>query len=279
MTEGAEGPPEGAEVPAAPSDPDSSRELYERDALALAPVFGVLLAQDDLLVINKPQDVRLDGDHPITVERYVASAHPQYAAPGLKLRFIHQLDYATSGILCLGFTRKATGRLSRCFEDRTTKKYYLAVVYGAPALNQEHRLEWALADDPTDERKFRMCVGTAANPGRASATVATVLAVGHYRGQQVSKVLLQPLTGRRHQLRVHCREWGHPIVGDCTYARDDPHIPRMMLHAWRLRLPLPIPGALPDATGGSWFVTPDPFTEILATDATALLPPDALSAV
>jgi len=132
-------------------------------------------------------------------------------------------------------------------------------------------------------------------------------------------VLLQPLTGRRHQLRVHCREWGHPIVGDCTYphrpsaltlaptaaaaaaaegshthrvgfhrtrrggpiasfppalqrgprvapwqlpqgvagpprggarAQDDPHIPRMMLHAWRLRLPLPIPGALPDATGG-----------------------------
>jgi hypothetical protein len=62
-----------------------------------------------------------------------------------------------------------------------------------------------------------------------------VLAYGRMAGVDVTKVLFRPITGRRHQLRLHARHIGHPIMGDVTYG--SPHaIPRMMLHAWRLCL-------------------------------------------
>lgn len=65
--------------------------------------------------------------------------------------------------------------------------------------------------------------------------------------QPVTKLLLQPITGRRHQLRVHLRACGYAIVGDVTYAKTDHDKPRMMLHAWRLQLQYPIKKP---ATGG-----------------------------
>lgn len=90
------------------------------------------------------------------------------------------------------------------------------------------------------------------NAGRNAQTVVQVLERGYYKGQPVTKVLLHPRTGRRHQLRIHCLCLGHPIVGDYTYnilhrhcvdqedalARPDSEslaADRMMLHAYSLR--------------------------------------------
>uniref|UniRef100_A0A8C7N4B9 RNA pseudouridine synthase domain containing 1 n=2 Tax=Oncorhynchus kisutch TaxID=8019 RepID=A0A8C7N4B9_ONCKI len=78
----------------------------------------------------------------------------------------------------------------------------------------------------------------------------TVLEYGDYDGDPVTKVVLQPLTGRTHQLRVHCEAVGHPIVGDHTYSLGEDSAPyRMMLHAHLLHLPLeplPLQAAAPD---------------------------------
>jgi 23S rRNA-/tRNA-specific pseudouridylate synthase len=74
--------------------------------------------------------------------------------------------------------------------------------------------------------------GTAAGAGGTGAAAAPAAA----GPQPVTKVLLMPVTGRRHQLRVHMAALGHPIVGDCTYLPADDDKPRMMLHAWRLQL-------------------------------------------
>ncbi|PNJ02263.1 RPUSD1 isoform 1 [Pongo abelii] len=77
------------------------------------------------------------------------------------------------------------------------------------------------------------------NP-KPSLTELVVLEHGLYAGDPVSKVLLKPLTGRTHQLRVHCSALGHPVVGDLTYGeasgREDRPF-RMMLHAFYLRIP------------------------------------------
>ena len=87
---------------------------------------------------------------------------------------------------------------------------------------------------------FRCEAGHEGNPGKASETRVRVLQQGHHLGRPVTKVLLLPYTGRRHQLRVHCRAMGHPIVGDCTYglpcAKEEE---RMMLHAYKLSIPVP----------------------------------------
>ncbi len=82
-----------------------------------------------------------------------------------------------------------------------------------------------------------MTVGNETNPGRQSFTDMTVLKHGvDSDGVKVTLVKLRPLTGRRHQLRVHMKQFGHPIVGDQTYGNDAKV--RLMLHAWRLALPL-----------------------------------------
>ena len=71
--------------------------------------------------------------------------------------------------------------------------------------------------------------------GRSCETRVEIIQYGEYLNKKVTKVLLKPITGRRHQLRVHMRALGHPIVGDASYNSEyDPQSPRMMLHAQKL---------------------------------------------
>lgn len=268
----------------------------------------VLFRNHELLVINKPFDVAMDGDRPdLTVEKWVHATQQDYLAEPLhsgnlvttgngnrgvaqkSLKFVHQLDYATSGVLCLAFSRDMAARLAHCFQMRYTKKWYLAVVHGhvdatlcthplfAPevpvgpgAAAGAALIEGAIGDDATDPEGFRMCVDK--EKGRSAKTMVQVLHRGFLAGHPdvpVTKVLLQPETGRRHQLRVHLLSIGHPIVGDATYCPllgynsdyqsrregekpntavkatgSDAEVvttaeglppPRMCLHAWRIK--------------------------------------------
>jgi len=69
---------------------------------------------------------------------------------------------------------------------------------------------------------------------RSAQSRITVLERGTYRNEPATKVLLRPMTGRRHQLRVHCEYLGHPIIGDYTYSnKKDVDPPRMFLHSYR----------------------------------------------
>jgi len=104
-----------------------------------------------------------------------------------------------------------------------------------------------------------MEIGTLENPGKPAKTLCWPVARGFFLGKEVTKVLLEPSTGRKHQLRVHLASQGFPIVGDVTYGTDWNGPPsscptRMMLHAWRLQLPL-----LPPCD--QLFEAPDPFVE------------------
>lgn len=84
---------------------------------------------------------------------------------------------------------------------------------------------------------FRMQVGTETNTtAKQSTTIAFVLGHAMYKGEPVTKVLLRPLNGRRHQLRLHLAHHGFPIAGDVTYGSQEDEAPRMMLHAWRIWL-------------------------------------------
>ena len=97
-----------------------------------------------------------------------------------------------------------------------------------------------MGEDASDARGFRMALEGDAGCTRPlpAKTELFVVERGHYRGRPVSKLLLCPVSGRRHQLRLHCRAAGHGVVGDVAYTGDSSS-PRMMLHAWMLRLPLP----------------------------------------
>jgi hypothetical protein len=109
--------------------------------------------------------------------------------------------------------------------------------------------------DPTDPLGFRMAIDGA--PGKHAGHAHTEMAVVS-RGQlpdgrPVTKLILRPSTGRRHQLRLHCVCLGHPIVGDLAYT-GDACSPRLMLHAWVLRMPFGPP------VGTITVETSDPFS-------------------
>ena len=163
---------------------------------------------------------------------------------------VHRLDMATSGLMLFARGAEAQRRLSRAFAQREVHKRYIAVVHGhidlAPGEVREIDLPLA-ADWPNRPRQQ---VDHA--HGKPSLTHLRVLAfdpAGH-----TTRVALEPVTGRAHQLRVHLQAIGHPIVGDALYAPPNPAADalaaprRMLLHATRLVFPHPVAGTLTEVT-------------------------------
>ncbi|XP_043956715.1 RNA pseudouridylate synthase domain-containing protein 1 [Gambusia affinis] len=205
----------------------------------------VLYQSDDYIVVDKHWDIRIDSKmwyEKQTVQMQLQHHFPHLADPSTYygFRFCHQLDFSTSGALCVALNKAAAGRAYRCFKDRTVTKAYLSLLRGWVE-NETQTLDFAIGKNSIEGKTHMMCIeGTEGceNP-KPSQTQLIVLEYGVYDGDPVTKVLLQPLTGRTHQLRVHCSEIGHPIVGDFTYslgADDSPY--RMMLHAYLLQIPL-----------------------------------------
>ena len=114
-------------------------ELPEEDfcrmcAIAARECKVVLSMDNDYLFANKPADCRLDGKFPgvVTLERMCQSVlgEQKERMNGVKVRFCHQLDYATSGVLCVARSRKAAADACKLFADRKTTKEYLAILDG-----------------------------------------------------------------------------------------------------------------------------------------------------
>jgi tRNA pseudouridine32 synthase/23S rRNA pseudouridine746 synthase len=141
----------------------------------------------------------------------------------------HRLDRDTSGCLVLGRHRKALASLGKLFKQGKIGKTYWAVVEGGPA-EDEGRIEIALAKRD-DTRGWWM----KADP-KGLPSVSTWQAIG--RGGGLTWLALSPLTGRTHQLRVHCAEMGWPIVGDDIYGKSPRGGPVQHLHAREVVVPL-----------------------------------------
>lgn len=150
---------------------------------------------------------------------------------------VHRLDMATSGLLLLARGTAMQRSLSMEFEARHVHKRYLAVVRGLLAPNVEPWGEIALpllADWPNRPRQ-KVCL----EHGKPSLTRYRVLS--HDAQSGTSRVELEPVTGRTHQLRVHLMSIGHPIVGDALYdseadSQAQDLAPRLLLHATELAL-------------------------------------------
>ena len=189
---------------------------------------------------------------------------PECLTPKGTLRLVHQLDYATSGLICIAKTKWGAAAASKAFEKRLAKKTYLALVDGRLEPDAPHfdamacvskRSTTSLEDcllggvelevsawlAPAPDG-FSVCTAEPGDVGAQSAqTFVAVLRHSRLRGRDVSLLRLRPVTGRRHQLRVHLQLLGFPIAGDFTYGTlPDPALEplRMMLHAWRLQLQL-----------------------------------------
>jgi 23S rRNA pseudouridine1911/1915/1917 synthase len=145
---------------------------------------------------------------------------------------VHRLDKDTSGVIIAAYDDAALAFLADQFKARSVKKTYGAIVLGSPR-EKEGRITGRIVRDSRDRKRFTV----SPDLGKPALTRYRVIRFwGAY-----SLLLLRPRTGRTHQLRVHLRHLGHPILGDPIYGAPDKHFPKaaLMLHARTLSITLP----------------------------------------
>jgi len=150
---------------------------------------------------------------------------------GLRSGIVHRLDKETSGVIIAAYDDEAHAFLSEQFKARKVRKTYIAIVCGTPK-EETGKIETLIARDPKDRKRF-----TVSSAGKTALTFYKVIK----NWQTHSLVLLRPKTGRTHQLRVHMRYLGHPILGDSVYGHKDKNFPdvKLMLHSKSLEIVLP----------------------------------------
>ena len=194
------------------------------------PWLMVLYQDAHIIVVNKPSGLlsvpgRLET-HRDSIKSRVQRDFPQAES-------VHRLDMATSGVIVVALTKAAERELKRQFREREPQKHYLARVWGHPEL-EEGVIDLPLVCDWPNRPKQKVCFET----GKPAQTGYQVL---DYAPDNTARVLLTPVTGRSHQLRVHMLALGHPILGDKFYAHPEAlaRAPRLLLHAWTLTITHP----------------------------------------
>ena len=193
----------------------------------------VLHRDEDLLVLSKPAKLLSvpgrGADLQDSLETRARAAFPEAL-------LVHRLDMETSGIFLMAMNQAAQANLGKQFEHRRVKKTYIARVWGQ--VEGEHGLvDLPLRCDWPNRPLQMVCY----EHGKPAQTRWQVLS----RDEHSTLVQLTPITGRSHQLRVHMRELGHPILGDDFYAHEEAYnaTPRMLLHAQEIELHHPSDGA------------------------------------
>ena len=189
----------------------------------------VLYEDDDCIVVIKPLGVLSHSKGVFNPEGTVASfIQPKLTGlEGERAGIVHRLDRATSGVMIAAKNATAASWLQKQFSQRKVKKTYYAVIAGAPKLPKAV-VDVPIERNPRDPKTFK--------PGNAGKPATTEYEVIE-SGPTYSLVKLMPTTGRTHQLRVHLKYLGHPIVGDVIYEGEPAE--RLFLHAQRLEITLP----------------------------------------
>lgn len=201
----------------------------------------ILYQDDHLVLINKPAGLlSLSGKNPLNLD----SVHHRLVQifPGCTL--IHRLDFGTSGLMVIARNKAINAALCHQFSQRTVTKVYSALLCGHLD-NNEGIIDAAIAKDAALFPLMSICAING-KPARSRYRV-----VERFVQQQedetllpLTRVQLTPETGRTHQLRIHCRQLGHPILGCDLYGGlllpGSELTPRMMLHASELHFVHPV---------------------------------------
>ena len=225
--------------PARAKTPPRRRELTE-DQKAQARAM-VIKETPNAIVLNKPPGLATQGGSK-TFSHVDGLLDAFVEGDGPRPRLVHRLDKDTSGVLLIARTPGSAAAFSKRFAGRSAKKVYWALVVGVP---EQHvgEIDAPLAKQPGTGGE-KMHVDT--EGGQPAKTRYRVV---ERAGNRAAWLELEPLTGRTHQLRVHCAAMGHPIVGDGKYGGQEAFLTgsvsrKMHLHARRLIISQPGGGHL-----------------------------------
>jgi 23S rRNA pseudouridine1911/1915/1917 synthase len=207
----------------------------------------IIFENSDFMIVNKPADLVVHPAHANkthTLVNYLLKINPVIAEavydpskqvsvdrPGI----VHRLDKDTSGLLIVAKNKESLQKLSRLIHGHHLEKKYMALVYGTT--EKSGTIETFLKRSDKDRRKMEI------SKMLGKEAITEYLTVSNYKYQNADFSLLEltPVTGRTHQLRVHLKSIGHPVIGDQTYyssasksLSDKLGIKRQLLHAKKL---------------------------------------------
>lgn len=208
----------------------------------------IIFQDDALLVLDKPAGwiVNKAGttENQPVLQTWLAETFNYPLAKSREERsgIVHRLDKETSGILLIAKTKEAFKNLQLQFKEREVHKVYVALVHGKIE-PPEGEIRASVGRLPWNRERFGVVVG-----GREAITKYKVIGVYKLQTFDYSLVEVNPMTGRTHQVRVHFKYIGHPIVSDTFYSgrktskRDRSWCPRLFLHASRISFKHPVLG-------------------------------------
>lgn len=187
----------------------------------------ILEESEEAIVLNKPGWLVC---HPSKNGPWSSLVGAVREARGLdKIHLVSRLDRETSGLVVLARNHKAASRMQTAFAKRHTRKRYLALLKGR--LEQERTTESNLEDDPESpvHVQQRVCFG-----GRGKPAETHFKPLEYWGDNTLAEVI--PVTGRKHQIRIHAAWLEHPILGDKIYGGDPTHYLEFIEHGWTPRL-------------------------------------------
>lgn len=208
------------------------------DDLAVLPrcdeQITILREDDSFLLIHKPTRLlSVPGRHPQNRDSVISRLQVKYPQAAI----VHRLDFDTSGIMVIPLGKAALSAISKQFQARQVVKRYTAVVDGVIEPD-EGVIDLPIAPDAEHRPKYKICSVT----GKPSVTEFQVVERDSER--RITRMLLHPITGRSHQLRLHMQALGHPILGCAFYGgAAQAKANRLLLHATYLAFTHPVTGA------------------------------------
>jgi len=211
----------------------------------------ILFEDKDLIAVDKPAGIVVhpaQGNTSGTLVNAILNYNPEiinakaddsgYAAtrPGI----VHRLDKDTSGIIIVAKNSKTLSALSKLWQSGKVEKYYTALVLGQ--INDSGEIRTDIGRNKAERKKMAV-----ADSGKPAVTKYSKTGEFHFNQSDLSQVLVRIITGRTHQIRVHMKYIGHPVIGDQTYytkescrISDILGAKRQMLHASRIVFKLPV---------------------------------------
>lgn len=198
----------------------------------------IVFENEDLIVVNKPAGMVVHpaaGHSSGTLVNALLGYEPHIEGIGGEERpgVVHRLDKETSGLILLAKNERAHRWLQDQFRLRKVEKIYIALVDGKPP-TPSGRVEAHIGRDPSHRKRMAIVPES-----RGRNAISEYKTLENFREHTLLEV--HPLTGRTHQIRLHCAFLGCPIVGDEVYGRrkSSVEITRHFLHAYRLKIILP----------------------------------------
>ena len=213
-------------------------EVVEKDIEAEDIKLDIVYQDGDIEIINKYSGMVVHpahGHYSGTLVNAILFQIKDLSGINGEMRpgIVHRLDKDTSGLIIVAKNDKAHTKLTEMFKNKEIKKTYLAIVKGKVS-KETGRIETNIGRDEKDRKK--MSVSRDEKKGKLAITTYKVID----SNERYSLLDVNIETGRTHQIRVHMKHIGYPILGDIVYGRPDNKIMRQMLHAYKLEFKHPI---------------------------------------